>query len=171
MILLKKKFDFKTNCKHFTGEYVIAHNDPAIKNNMTSRGIDCLYLQASNATQGYTEFYNLHTGKIITRKHCTSVKIDKRVLDIINNRFIKAESTHVWLAGVELSEDIIKLQEEMDINQMKEIMDTSSNFHIPNINYQQNHADNTTDNTESHHQQNTIENMNNDNNHLPEEKN
>ena len=52
---------------------------------MTPRGIDYLYLQTSKITQGYTEFYNLHTGKITTCKHYTTVKIDKSILDLINN--------------------------------------------------------------------------------------
>ena len=102
---------------------------------MIPRGTDYLYLRTSNVTQGYTEFYNLYTGKIISCKHCTSVKIDKRVLDLINHRCNTTENTYVWLAGVESSEDLIKSQEEMDINQIKEIMDTPSNFHIPNINH------------------------------------
>ena len=87
-----------------------------------------------------------------------------------------AESTHIWLAEVESSEDIVEPQEEMDINQIEEIMDTRSNFHIPNINHQPNHVDKTTNNNESnkniihYNQQNTTENMNNDNNYLPEEQ-
>ena len=44
MILQHKLLNFEMHCKHFTGEYVLGHDDKHSKNNMESRELDYIYL-------------------------------------------------------------------------------------------------------------------------------
>ena len=68
MIINKRKLDYDIHCKHYTGEYVLAHDDKQIKNNLESRAIDCIYLRPSITTRNVHEFYNINTKTIITRR-------------------------------------------------------------------------------------------------------
>ena len=43
MILQHKLLNFKMHYKHYTGEYVLAHDDKHIIDNMESRALDCIY--------------------------------------------------------------------------------------------------------------------------------
>ena len=56
MILQQKLLNFEMHCKHYTVEYVLAHDDKQIKNNMHPRAIDCIYLRPSTTSKNAHEF-------------------------------------------------------------------------------------------------------------------
>ena len=60
MILHKKILNYNNNCKHYTGEYVLAHDDSQIKNNMKSKALDCIYLRPSIISHNVHKFYNIN---------------------------------------------------------------------------------------------------------------
>ena len=116
------------HCKHYTREYVLAHNDKHIKHNMESRVLDCIYLQPSSISKHVHEFYHISTKKIITRQFCTSIPTPAYVINIIEQQAqddimpigiifkpMDKSYTHLWLAGVESDMDK-EHQMESDIN-------------------------------------------------------
>ena len=56
MILQQKLVNYNMHCKHFTGQYVLAHDDKNIKNNMEQRAIDCIYSQPLSISKNMYEF-------------------------------------------------------------------------------------------------------------------
>ena len=59
MIIHRAILDYNTHCKHYTGEYILAHDDQQIKNNMNARAIDCIYLRPSIQSKNVHEFLKL----------------------------------------------------------------------------------------------------------------
>ena len=118
MILQQKHLNFETHYKHYTGEYVLAHDDKHITNNMESRALDCINLQPSSISKHVHEFYHISTKKIITRQFCTSIPTPAYVINIIEQQAQEdnmpiditfkpkdKSCTHLRLAGVESDMD------------------------------------------------------------------
>ena len=162
MILQKKLLNFNTHCKHYTGEYVLAHDDKQIKNNMESRAIDCIYLRPANTSKYAHEFYNIATKKVIVRQNCTSIPTPAHIINIIEKQAqedklpmgitfkpIDPSNNDLWLAGVEdnldnehnsndetnTNEISIHETNNMDINEVHEILNQPSDFHTPNTDH------------------------------------
>ena len=83
MIVQHRVINYDMHCKHFTGEYVLAHDDRQIKNNIQSRAINCIYLRPSSTSKNVHEFYNIVTKKIITRQYCTPMPTPANIISII----------------------------------------------------------------------------------------
>ena len=83
MILLQRKVDYNKHCLHYTGEYVLAHDDQTIKNNTNVRAIDCIYLRLAYTTTSNHEFYKVNTKKIILQRHCTSIPTPAHIINQI----------------------------------------------------------------------------------------
>ena len=113
MILQQTHLNFETHYKHYTGEYVLAHDDKHIKNNMESRALDCIYLRPSSTSKHVHKFYHISTKKLIAQQFCTSIPTPAYVINIIKPQALddnmpisitfkpKDKSyTHLQLAGV-----------------------------------------------------------------------
>ena len=92
MIINKRVFNYDMHCKHYTGEYVLVHDDRQIKNNINTKTIDCIYLRPSITSRNVHEFYNITTQQVITRRHCTSVPA---LAHIINTIETQAKANHI----------------------------------------------------------------------------
>ena len=162
MIIHKRVLNYDMHCKHYTGEYVLAHDDQQIKNNMKTRAIDCIYLRPSINSKNVHEFYNIKTKQVITRRYCTSIPTPENTINKIerhakNDNMIlgitfkpKHIDNYLWLAGVEEHDDEeehnkdkinnnnqnVNDNQEMDTNNIHEIMHDPYAFHIPNQNHQ-----------------------------------
>ena len=159
MIVLRKLIDFNSHCNHFTGQYVLAHDDKTIKNNLQQRAIDCIYLRPSSITKNMHEFYNIATKQIITRQYCTTIPTTANIINIIEQQaqednmpigitFNPTDEQHLWLAGVDEEDEQRETEQtqsnnnderenlnndqQMDINDIHEILESPSEFHIPN---------------------------------------
>ena len=158
MIIHRAILDYNTHCKHYTGEYVLAHDDQHIKNNMNARAIDCIYLRPSIQSKNIHEFYNINTKQIITRRHYTSVPIPTNIIKQIENQALEENmptainfnpeyiGNDIQFAGMEKDSDEEEeisdtnqnqnndqnIEQEMDINDLHEIVHDPHNFHIPN---------------------------------------
>ena len=85
-IMIKKPLDYLTHGIHHTGEFVMAHNDEAIKNNLNPRALECIYLRSSDTVYNKHEFYHIPTKRIITRRSCTSAKIPDKMIKLLDEQ-------------------------------------------------------------------------------------
>ena len=158
MILQQKLLNFDMHCKHYTGEYVLEHNDKHIKNNMESRALDCIYLRPSSISKNVHKFCHISTKKVITRQFCKRIPTPANIINIIEQQAqdnnmpigitfkpIDKSYPHLRIAGVE-SDINNKLQNEeqnnnqpnhanMDTNEIHDILQEPSDFDTPNTNH------------------------------------
>ena len=118
MILQKQTLEFKTHGIYNTGDYVLAHNDSIIKNNLKPRALDCLYLRPTPNSKNTHDFYHISTNKIISRSKCTPLPMTTNIIHLIvaqakkdnmpeGLKFSTNTNTTVyppdWIAGVDLN--------------------------------------------------------------------
>ena len=75
--------EFKTHGIYNTGDYIIAHNDAIIKNNLKSRVLDYLYLRPTPNSKKAHDFYHISTNKIISRSKCTPLPMIMNIIHLI----------------------------------------------------------------------------------------
>ena len=88
MIIHKRNIDYVTHGLHYTGKYILGHQDVTIKNNLQPRALDCIYLRPSAIIHDKHELYHIETRKIITRRHCTSAIMNENIKTKIHKTFI-----------------------------------------------------------------------------------
>ena len=84
-IITKKALNYFTHGIHYTGEFVMAHNDENIKNNLNPRALECIYLRSSDTVYSKHELFHIQTERIITRRTCTSAKITEHMQILLEN--------------------------------------------------------------------------------------
>ena len=82
-ILYKHTLEFKTQGTHHIGDYVLAHNDSIIKNNLSPRTLDCLYLRPAPSSKTTHDFYHISTNKVIFRSRCTPLPTTTNMIQLI----------------------------------------------------------------------------------------
>ena len=82
----QKIINFDMHCKHYTGEYVLAHNNKQIKHSMQPRAINCIYLRPSSISKNVHKFYNISTKQVITRQFCTSILTPANIINVIEQQ-------------------------------------------------------------------------------------
>ena len=83
MILQKQTLEFKTHGIYNTGDYVLAHNDSIIKNNLKPRALDYLYLRLTPNSKNTNDFYHISTNKIISSSKCTPLPMTTNIIHLI----------------------------------------------------------------------------------------
>ena len=86
MIVQKRLINYDMCCRHFTGKYILVHDDKQIKNNIQPRAINCIYLQPSSILKNVHEFYNISTKKVITRQYYTTIPTPANIINIIEKQ-------------------------------------------------------------------------------------
>ena len=128
MIMHKQHLDYNQHCKYSIGQYVLAHDEPNIKNTNQARALDCIYLRYHAAHQGGHELWHIATNRVITRQYVTMIPITPSVIQQVHlwaeregmPKGLKIESKtgkrlydSTWLAGVDY--DAQAFEEEDDI--------------------------------------------------------
>ena len=83
-IVLKRSVDFKLHCRGTFGQYVMAHVDPDVTNDMNGRTFQGLYLGPTGNLQGTVKALDLVTGCVKKVKHFTEVPMPDSARDLIN---------------------------------------------------------------------------------------
>ena len=120
MILHQKTLEYNKHCKYVFGMYVQAHDEPQQKNSLSSRTLDCIYLQYQDSHQGGHELLHLPTNKIIVRRNITTLPITQHVIEQVNaiatregmpsglqidNKTNATLYDSAWIAGVDYKDD------------------------------------------------------------------
>ena len=79
-----RKVDYKRDCRAAFGDYVQAHEDNAVTNNMQERTVGAIVLGPTGNVQGTYELLNLSTWKVIKRNSWTALPMPQYVIDVIN---------------------------------------------------------------------------------------
>ena len=88
-----RKLKFNRDCKSGFGEYVQIHEENAIKNNMSERTRDAIFLKMRGNLQGTAEFLDLKTWRVVGRDHWTRLPIPNSIIELITKR-AKDEGKH-----------------------------------------------------------------------------
>ena len=83
-IVLKRSVDFKLHCRGTFGQYVMAHVDPDVTNDMNGRTFQGLYLGPTGNLQGTVKCLDLNTGCVKKVKNFTEVPMPDSARDLIN---------------------------------------------------------------------------------------
>ena len=83
-IVLKRSVDFKLHCRGTFGQYVMAHVDPDVTNDMNGRTFQGLYLGPTGNLQGTVKALDLVTGCVKKVKHFTEVPMPDSARDLVN---------------------------------------------------------------------------------------
>ena len=119
MILTNEALDYAKHCSTPFGTYVQAHNENNPTNTMAPRALDCIYLRPVYNQQGGHELLDLHTKRIITRRHITPVPITPSIIASVEQmanddnmhgiKFLTHTGTILydssWITGVDYDED------------------------------------------------------------------
>jgi len=79
-----RKVDYKRDCRAAFGDYVQAHEDNAVTNNMQERTVGAIVLGPTGNVQGTYELLNLSTWKVIKRNSWTALPMPQYVIDVMN---------------------------------------------------------------------------------------
>ena len=79
------KFDYTKHCKLPFGAYAQVHEEPQPSNSQVSRTVGAICLGPTGNQQGGYKFYNLRTGKRITRRRWTPLPMPHDVIARVNN--------------------------------------------------------------------------------------
>ena len=83
MIVQHILINYDMRCKHFTGKYVLAHDNRQIKNNMQLRAIICIHLKPSSTSKNVHEFCTIVTKKIYYKTILYNDDFTRIVMNII----------------------------------------------------------------------------------------
>ena len=87
--------DYNKHCKYSFGEYIQAHHQNVIRNDMTAHTIDAIYLYPNYNTQGGHICMNLNTGKHITCSKVTPIPLPEVVKCCVNDLTCPQGINHV----------------------------------------------------------------------------
>ena len=102
MIVTKKALNYATHGIHYTGEFVMAHNNESIKNNLNPRALECIYLRSSDTLYHKHQLYHISTRKFITRRTCTSAKNPDHMLCLLEEQ----ATTQNMPSGIDFNHEI-----------------------------------------------------------------
>ena len=78
--------ELKTHGIYNTGDYVLAHHDSIIKNNLQLRALDCLYLRLTPNSKNTHGFHHISTNKIISRSKCIPLPMTTNIIHLIDEQ-------------------------------------------------------------------------------------
>ena len=78
------KFDYAKHCQLSFGSYAQVHEENQPTNNQQPRTIGTIFLGPTGNLQGGYKFYNLTTGKLITRRKWTALPMPMEVIARVN---------------------------------------------------------------------------------------
>lgn len=82
-IITQQRINYNRHCVLLFGQYVQTHEEH--DNSMNSRTIGAIAMRPTGARQGGCYFFNLRTGKLITRNHWTECVMPRDVIDRVHS--------------------------------------------------------------------------------------
>ena len=83
-IVTGTQFDYVKHCKLPFGSYVQAHEEPDKTNTQGARTVGAICLGPTGNLQGSYKFYNLRSGRLITRRNWTAIPMPQEVIDRVD---------------------------------------------------------------------------------------
>ena len=120
MIVFQENVDYEKQLKTPFVTYVFSNNEPKPTNTNSPRHLDCIYLRATDSSQGVHEFLHLQTNSVVTRNHVTPAPITPMIINQVKsisnregmpngikifNRTVILLYCSAWISGVDYSED------------------------------------------------------------------
>ena len=84
-IVTRRVVDYKLHCRANFGQYVMAHEDPDVTNDMGGQTFAGVYLGPTGNLQGTVRIMDLITGHVKKVKNFTQVPMPDSAIKIVNN--------------------------------------------------------------------------------------
>ena len=85
MIVFQENVDYEKQLKTPFVTYVFSNNEPKPTNTNSPRHLDCIYLRATDSSQGVHEFLHLQTNSVVTRNRVTPAPITPTIINQVHS--------------------------------------------------------------------------------------